>query len=65
MWKSVIDADIKDGEYFCLGWGGKPHVCNMRKGEWWRKSFSKRIVGITHYMEVPKLVKENKHVATY
>ena len=58
MWKTTIDAVIPDGTYFCLGWGGKPHVCHRRKGEWWRNSFSKRIVGITHYMEVPEVQNE-------
>lgn len=53
-WISVKDSMPEDGAYLCSGHGGTHFICLARRGEWWRQSASKRIVGITHWMPLPE-----------
>jgi len=52
----------KDGLYYCLGHGSTPFLCNYRHGQWWRQTFSKkmvirgscrRVVGIKYWRNLP------------
>lgn len=51
-WISVCDKTPPNGLYLCSGHEGYLMLCYRRKGEWIRSPQLKRVVGITHWMEI-------------
>lgn len=54
-WINVSDKIPQNGFYLCSGHGGHKMLCFRRKNEWLRSPQLRRVVGITHWMEIPPL----------
>lgn len=48
-----IETAPKDGEYLVSSHKGAILIAHYRGGQWFRRSFSMRLSGITHWMPLP------------